>query len=39
MKINYVKEMIGSNMFEIEFIQVKLEGGISFYSSFFLKFI
>ena len=30
-KINYVKEMIGSNMFEIELIQVKLAGGIRFY--------
>ena len=34
-KINYLKEMIGVNVVEIEFIQVKLADGISFYSSFF----
>ena len=32
--MKYVKEMISPNMFEIDFNQVKLAGGIPFYLSF-----
>ena len=36
-KINYVKDVVGPNMFEIEFIQVTLAGGIPLHLSFLYK--